>query len=358
MRVLLFVTDLGQGGTPLRLARLARGLRALGVDVTLGCLAPLGAVGSALACEGFQTISLGVTRPWRVDAIARLASAARRARFDLIHATLTHANVVARLAGRWAGIPVITSTATIEVERSWHLWLERLTAGWDRGHIVNSRALAEHVQSAFRIPSERLRVVSPSVRPLARLPRLDARRALRLAESAFVVAAIGRFDPVKRFDHLIRAVAHVADPRLALALAGDGPQRETLESLARSAGVFQSVRFLGWLDDPSPLYAAANLVASVSRTEGTPNVVLEALSLGVPVLAPPLPVIRELCCAGAAIQIIDGADDDDALTDALRAALRSPSRPAADAAVALPSAWVASESAAETLASYRYFLGK
>lgn len=353
MRVLLFVTDLEPGGTPLRIARLARGLRELGVEVTVGCLAPLGAVGRILAAEGFATLSLNVTRPWRLDAIFRLIRHLRNHRYDLIHATLTHANVVARLAGYWTRTPVVTSTATVEVERRWHRWVERCTANWDRGHIVNSRALAAHITNAFKVPSDRVHVVAPSVQTLSPTPRGVARQKLGLSDEDFVVAAIGRLDPVKRFDWLIRAIARTSSPRMSLALAGEGKDRERLERLARELGVIERVRFLGWLDDPALLYCAADIVACVSRTEGTPNVVLEALSLNRLVLATPLPVIREWVGAGAAIRLME-RDDETALCDALRAAAQTPPGSGAKPAARLD--FFDRDAAKETIAVYQRVL--
>src|SRR5262245_23746419 len=176
LRVVLLVTDLQRGGTPLRLAGLARGLKAAGVDVHVGCLAGRGPVSEELEAAGIPTFACGAKNARSFWALLRLIGHLRRIQPDLIHATLPHANVAARLVGGYLGIPVVTSTATIEVERRWHRWIERRTAGWDRGHIVSSRALAEHVRTAFRVPAKRVHVVPMS---LERFPQLVDRATAR-----------------------------------------------------------------------------------------------------------------------------------------------------------------------------------
>ncbi len=308
MRVALLVTDLERGGTPLRLARLARGLSARGLDVSVGCLAPPGPVSDALDREGIRTFACGARGQADVRALLRLAAHLRRLRPDLLHATLTHANVAARLAGDWLRIPVLTSTATIEVERRAHLLFERLTAHLDAGHIVNSRSLARHVADSFLLSPEKIHVVPPLVAPPG--PRIDwktARRGLGVPEGAFVVAWAGRFDPVKRLEVAIEAVERLSGaPETWLLLAGDGPLRaETERRIAKSPAAAR-IRLLGWCDDLARLFSASDVLLFPSRTEGMPNTVLQAMWFGLPVVGSDIPALRELAGADSRLMLVDG----------------------------------------------------
>lgn len=294
MRIALFVTDLQPGGTPLRFARLARELRELGQNVAVGCLAPSGPVSADLERDGFETFACDARGPGDVRTFARLASHLRRIRPDVVFSCLTHANVAARIVGRWIDVPVLTSTATIEVERAWHVRWERWTAGLDRGHVVNSRALADHVHRAFGVPPERIHLIPPFVRECPRrIDRAAARSRLDLPADAFVVFWAGRLDPVKRVELLIEAVAQMGEATV-LALAGDGPLRGALERQARSCGALERIRFLGWQDDLSAAFSAADTFAFPSLTEGMPNAVLQALAFGLPVIASDIPAHREI----------------------------------------------------------------
>lgn len=294
MRVALLVTDLQPGGTPLRIARLARGLRGAGVTPLVGCLAPEGPVGAELAGDGIETFACGARGAWDVAALARLTAHLRRLAPDLIHATLTHANVAARLVGAALDIPVLASTATIEVERPWHVRLEHATGGWDAGHLVCSAALADHVIRCFDLRPERVHVVPPLIQPPREMERGAARRALELPDHGFVVAWAGRFDPVKRVSLLIDAAHRLGDADFAVVLAGDGPLRDALQRQASTEPARGRIRFLGWQPDLSPLLAAADVLALPSLTEGVPNVALEAMWAGRPVVGDDIPALREL----------------------------------------------------------------
>ncbi len=294
MRIVQLVTDLQLGGTPLRLARLAVGLRARGVDVHVGCLGPPGPVSAELAAADVPTFACEARVSRDVRALWRLERHVRRIAPDLIHATLTHANVAARLVGVVRHIPVVGSTATIEIERRWHLRLERLTAWLDRLHVVNSRALAEHVQRAFGLPQERVVVVPPAVRALPMIDRAAARGALGLGTDEFVVAWVGRLDPVKHVGLVVDAAEHLADVAAVFVLAGDGPEEAALRRRVAGSAATGRVRLLGWRADVGTVLAAADAFLFPSLTEGLPNAVLEAMWAGLPVVASDIPALREL----------------------------------------------------------------
>lgn len=309
MRVALLVTDLEQGGTPLRIAGLARGLRGFGVEVSVGCLAPPGPISEELRSDGIATFGCDARSAWDLLALSRLVKHLRRLEPDLVHATLTHANIAARLVGDWLRIPVVTSTATIEVERRWHLMVERCTATMDRGHIVNSQALAAHVAEAFRLPPNRIHLIPPSLcAAVTRIDRSVARRRLNLPEEGFVVLWAGRFDPVKRLEVAIRCAELLTEPACQLVLAGDGPARDQVENLARRSTASQRIHLLGWQEDLAPALSAADAFLFPSRTEGMPNAVLQAMAVGLAVVGSDIPAMRELRGDEGRLLLVEGHD--------------------------------------------------
>ncbi|MCH7872722.1 MAG: glycosyltransferase [Planctomycetes bacterium] len=318
MKVMLLVTDLERGGTPGRIARLARGLHAESVEVHVGCLAAAGPVSADLEREGIATFACYATGPRDLSVLARLSGHVRRIRPKLIHSTLTHANLAARLMGLRHRIPVIGSTATIEVERRWHLTAERWTARLDRRHVVNSRAVAEHVRTAFRLPASRIDIVPPSVDPpVTPVDRDAARRALDLAEHEFVVLWAGRFDPVKRLEIVVRCAEIMSDIPSRFLLAGDGAIRDEIERCIRLSSAASRVALLGWRDDLPTLMAAADAFIFPSLTEGMPNAVLEAMAAGLPIVAADIPALRELAGDDQRMALVD-SDQPVAYADALR----------------------------------------
>jgi glycosyltransferase involved in cell wall biosynthesis len=109
------------------------------------------------------------------------------------------------------------------------------------------------------------------------------RSKLGTPEDAMLVTAAGRFVPRKGFDLLIRAVARLDNAHLWL--IGEGQEAGNLQRLASEAGASGRVHFVGWQDDPSAYVAASDIFCMPSRHEPLGNVILEAWSVGVPVVS-------------------------------------------------------------------------
>lgn len=163
-------------------------------------------------------------------------------------------------------------------------------------------AVSEGVREALveelgpRIPADRF-VVVPNPLDVAEIGRL-ARPAAQ-GDGRFRMCTIGRLVSAKGFDVLIDALA---EARLStpweLVLIGDGPLRQDLERQVAARGLGDNVRFAGNVDNPYPLLASADLAVQASRWEGFGIAVLEALALGVPIIA--------TTCPGGVADILDG----------------------------------------------------
>jgi glycosyltransferase involved in cell wall biosynthesis len=125
-------------------------------------------------------------------------------------------------------------------------------------------------------------------------PRLRraARARLGIAAHARVVGGVGRLEPTKRFDDLIRVVREV--PEVTLLLVGDGSARAALEHMARTQGVADRVVFTGAVPHVREMLSAMDVFASPSRQETFGLAVLEALASGLPALYAACPPLDEL----------------------------------------------------------------
>ena len=113
--------------------------------------------------------------------------------------------------------------------------------------------------------------------------RAEDRERWQTPGDAPLALALGRLHDNKAFDVLIAALAGA--PGLHLWLAGTGPSEAALRKQADRLGLARRVRFLGWVEDPAPLYAAADMVVVPSRIEPLGNVVIEAWAQSLPVVA-------------------------------------------------------------------------
>jgi glycosyltransferase involved in cell wall biosynthesis len=150
------------------------------------------------------------------------------------------------------------------------------------------------------VPSEYVRQQSPA----------QARHNLAIAKDDFVIGVVGRLGPEKGVDRAIRALAALLPrhPQLHLHIVGDGPERNSLVSLAREFNVHQHVHFHGWQAQSQPFYEAMDMLLLPSHTEGLPNVVLEAMAMQVPVAATSVGGVPDLLDHGRCGVVLDQVD--------------------------------------------------
>lgn len=263
-------------------------------------------------------------------AFLRLARLVRRLRPATVFASLTFYSTLVLLTRPLApkGVRFVVrenNLPTVHVPRMpygrlrWLLYApaHRLA----RRVVCQTEAMRDDVVRAG-VPAERT-VVIPN--PLDR----EAIAARAAGESPFAgdgphVVAAGRFVPAKGFDLLLDAFADVpkTHPTARLHLLGEGPERAALEARAAGLGIGTHVAFEGFVDNPHPWFRNADLFVLPSRYEGFPNVVLEALALGTPVVA--------FACPGgsAVVNGVNGwsvpAGDVGALARRIAAALDGP----------------------------------
>ncbi|SBT48335.1 D-inositol-3-phosphate glycosyltransferase [Micromonospora auratinigra] len=276
--------------------------------------------------------------------VLRAEAARPPGHYDLIHSHYWLSGQVGWLAkDRW-GVPLVHTAHTLAKVKNAQLAAgdrpepkarvigeEQVVAEADR-LVANTRVEARDLIDRYDADPARVAVVEPGVdldrfRPAPGdrdAARLAARRRLGLPTAGYVVAFVGRIQPLKAPDVLIRAVAALRerDPLLAAELtvvicggpSGSGLDRPTaLMELAGSLGVADRVRFLPPQtgDDLPALYRAADLVAVPSYNESFGLVALEAQACGTPVLAAAVGGLVTAVRDGVSGMLIDGHDPVD-----------------------------------------------
>ncbi|MCX4756472.1 glycosyltransferase family 4 protein [Kitasatospora purpeofusca] len=253
----------------------------------------------------------GVGRASRGGTVAALHRLVRERRPDLVHTTLYESDVLGRAAALAARTPVVTSLVNAAYgpehrnARGLNPWKVRAAQAVDATTAQGTRrfhALTRYVAGAMarrlRVPSQRIDVV-----PRGRDPELlgsvtpdrraAVRTALELPQDVPVVLAAARQQYQKGLDVLLEAWPEVlrAEPDAVLLLAGsEGGESERLRALAAAT---RGVRFLGPRDDVFDLMAASDAFAVPSRWEGLGSAAMEAMGVGVPLVAADVPALRE-----------------------------------------------------------------
>jgi len=125
-----------------------------------------------------------------------------------------------------------------------------------------------------------------------------------------IVGFVGRLTEIKNIPVLLRAASiyltadDPAKPKLKFAIVGDGHLRESLESEAKSLGLEKIVSFLGHRPDISALISGMDIVALASRNEGTPLSLIEAMAIGIPVVATAVGGVVDLL--GETVEVNEG----------------------------------------------------
>ncbi|MBM2623304.1 glycosyltransferase [Actinoplanes sp. LDG1-06] len=246
-------------------------------------LSPPGPALSAMRADGTAVHELVATRDLDPGTIVRLRRLALRGGFDVVHTHLFRATVQGRLAAWLAGIAHLVATE-YHLDEGRRTALAYRTGTRGRFTVAVSAAIADRLRR-WGMPDDRLTVIPKALDPAEfRFDpglRAAARARLRIPPGTPVIGGLGRLEPRKRFDVLIRAVGEVPDA--VLLLVGDGPARVALERLAAIEGVSDRVRFAGPVRHAREMLCAMDVFASPGR-ETFGLVVLEAIAAGLPAL--------------------------------------------------------------------------
>jgi glycosyltransferase involved in cell wall biosynthesis len=280
---------------------------------------------AAIPVTGLGARAGSASRSWPL--LARtLHEELRRREPAVVHTSLVQANLVGQLAARRLGLPVVSTlnrTGDVGLQEQLQPGADRLrakvlrgiAARAARGPNVRHRAVSEHAADSWSrsmgldrstvtvIP--RALALGPERREQARRGRGRAR--FELPEGGPLVVSVGRLTPEKGHHLLVAALAEVrrTRPDVQLAIAGaTGPNEPRVRAAVAEAGLEGAVTLLGFRDDVPELLATADVFAFSSLSEGAPNAVLEAMAMGVPVVAFDIPPVAELTGDGRAGRLV------------------------------------------------------
>ena len=242
---------------------------------------------------------VGVSSSWQILlAIRRLGKLLAEQQPHIVQTFLFHANVVGTLAAtRRRPRPYIVNGVRVADPSGWRQRLERWMSRRAEKIVCVSQSVAEYCSGHGRLPRQKL-VVIPNGIDLEQYPATSAADLTQFGVPADpqVIVSVGRLHAQKGIDWMLQVAPRILSglPSHDLLLVGDGPERGALQDLAASLGVADRVHFAGWRPDVPEILAASALLVLPSRWEGMPNVVLEAMATGLPVVCTQAAGVEEL----------------------------------------------------------------
>ncbi len=297
------------GGGVTRALTLARGLMARGYSTRILCKDDSGSENEIRDIQGLpvQRVPFDAGRLWRLVALAaerHLKSVfSRMDRPDLLIAVSPYHVTAARAV--WPELPIIYAFPCL-------LWRCLVVGGlvekgfWPRINllltkrlehkackaadriIVQSRSVVQDVTAFCPEAEPRLRII-PTPAPDRSRPtcsRQEIRQELGCDEDTLVFLAVGHLDSNKNFGHIIEEFARCGDQRAWLWICGSGPERPNLETRILQHGMEGRVHLLGARKDMPSVYSAADVFVHAAWYDNYPNVYLEAMSAGLPLIGP------------------------------------------------------------------------
>lgn len=302
VRIAFCITDLDPGGAERALVRLVTGLDRARWTPAVFCLAGPGALVDELQTAGITVVCLGARHWSSIGVVLRLARELRKFQPAIVQTFLFHANLAGRISARLAGVRRVVSGIRVAERRSRiPLWLDRLTNWMVKVNVCVSQAVADFSVSEARLSSATLVVISNGVD----VGRFEGANPADLSVFGIpprsqVFLTIGRIDRQKGLSDLIEAAVLVVPkhPQAHFLLAGEGPERSAIERQIRDKGLNDCVHLAGWRADVPELLAAGDALVLPSLWEGMPNVILEAMAAGLPVVATRVEGTAELVVDG------------------------------------------------------------
>jgi glycosyltransferase involved in cell wall biosynthesis len=301
-RLVFLLQDLTFGGTQRQALELARRLDPDRWAVEIWLLAAGDGMAPGAWLHGIPLVWLGKKDRVTSGALARLGWRLLTRRVDVLMPLTVVPNIWGRVLGRLARVPVIAGNCRGggAPKRQHEAWL------WPLAHHIfcNSQAIRSVLMEGCGVPAARLTVIPNGVDPEYFRP------ADGPGDGPPRILCVARLVPDKDHETLLAAFALVAPehPEAELWLVGDGPRQQELQELAAQLLPPGRVKFVTPREDVRPLLHRASLLALSSRTEALPNVVLEAMAAGLPVVATRVGGVPELVLPGQTGWLADPGD--------------------------------------------------
>lgn len=298
---------LGQGGAERQLFYITKSLKQSGARISLLCLTKGEFWENKIRALGVPIIWVG-QRGAKASRLSRIIKVLREQRFQVVQSQHFYTNLYAATAARMLGmreIGAMRNNAVSEVQANGAV-LGRLSLRLPRVIAANSQTAIDNAIT-MGVPASRLYFLPNVVDTDQFSPRA------RGADTTIRLITVGRLTEQKRLDRFLSIVANLrrwSAAKIKATIVGEGPLRGQLERRADDLGLLGGgVEFRGAVSDMTALYQEADILVLTSDWEGTPNVLLEAMASGLPVVATRVGGVPEIVRHGETGFLSDAQDE-------------------------------------------------
>jgi glycosyltransferase involved in cell wall biosynthesis len=319
-RVLHVIDSLDLGGAQTFLLGLVKHHDCSRYLPEVACMHGKGVYAEAFEKEGIlvHSLSPGKFPPLYLPNFWKLI---RHQAFDLLHFHLFGSNLCAKPIAVMEGHPaIVVHDQCNDASRETNPLLLAADAFWNRCSnrvIAVSESTRRYLLDREDLPDDLVTMIPNGIdaeefQPASERERehAEVRNAMELPEKAFVIGGVGRLVPQKNFTLFLEVAARVISrhPSAFFVIAGTGSEEQELKAKASALGIAERVRFLGHVSDRLALYHAFDALLMTSDFEGTPMVLLEAMSCALPVVASSVDGIAEVCTNGRDALLVSPGD--------------------------------------------------
>ncbi len=291
IQVVFMIDNLGRAGTEQWLLRLISNFDRTKVAPHLVLLDGTSAASMALEPKDVPVLRLGVRSFASFKALSAaktFVSYLKKNRIRVVQLHFTNSTYFGAPLAWWAGVKKIIATC-----RNLGYWLtpahriaSRLTSRFISDIIANSRESRQAASKIYHRPSDEVFVFANGI-DVSRFQDISPIRLSKPAGEPWRIGIVANLRPVKDIPTFVHAAAEVlkTTPNVEFLIAGDGPDRTSLQSLVDSLHLAEKVHFLGAIEDIPHLLRSLDLAVLCSKSEGFSNALLEYLAANLPVIA-------------------------------------------------------------------------
>ncbi len=316
-RVLHVIDSLDLGGAQAVLINLIRYGDKSKFEFEIASMHGRGVYWDAVQTLGVPVHSLSVNRyvPSYVPALVWLCLSRR---YDIVHAHLLGANVIAKPLAALCRVSVRINHDHCNDKaadpKGWAPTMDKFTNRFSTHVIAVSESTRDYVVQVEGMDPGRVTTIYNGIDLGIYKPRPELKAAMRvkygLPSDAFVIAGVGRLSYQKNFALFLDVAALVLaqHPNAYFVIAGTGNEEATLRAKAHSLGIDSRVRFLGYVGDMPSLYPAIDMLLLTSRYEGLPITILEAMATGTAMVSSRLDGVKEVLSDGEDSALVSPGD--------------------------------------------------